>query len=392
MISKSIIALSLTSSLSFLSHAAPNNPAIDSSVVSLRTSCIEGGNEINNCFNDLTALEGWMNNIRISPSLLIDVAPGTYTRGPANTAGAINCSSKNITIRGSGRTQSQIKSENTGVFPSAGISIGAGCDNLDVQDIKISGWLQGAVTSNSTVSTFWTNVELEGGTYGWLEPEGECSDNDGKHFWYSSSIVATGATGGTINYTAHCAESWFFNSQIVANNNGTGAVSGFALLADDAEVHIYGSNVRLIIGDNIDAAGADVIRSINGGLVHVHGTGLDLIHNGTGVSSVLEADGLSEIHANETSFSLHNNSTGNVERLSGTGKLSSPFQWSSRSVPPVMLSRSGADTYIETDCPATDNCSKGGTFPHTMIYRAECTGTSVNEGPWYDTVTNACRQ
>jgi len=392
MILRVCIKLIIVSCLSYSGVTlAVNNPPSNATVVNLRTACIEGGVEVTNCFDELNSLENWMNSIRSASSLLINVGPGNFTRGFSGViTGALNCSTANITIKGSGRENSHIQT-NFGSFPSAGIHINSGCTNLDVQDIKISGWLQGAVVTELSAITSWTNVELSGGNYGWLE-SGACPNNDGKHTWFSSRIIATGATGGTITYTAACAQSWFWGSQIVSSNNGVGASSSYALQATQAEIHLYGSNVRLIVANGIDAEGADVIRSLNNSEIHIHGTGLDLTHNGTGAVSFLEADSSSMIHANESAFSLHNNGTGTVSRLTGNGKISAPYHWGGKTTPPGISSRSGADTYIEIDCPVADDCSAGGTFPHTMVYRAECTGSGADEGPWYDTVTNLCRK
>lgn len=393
-LTKTLIALSIIGfvTIPVQSSAAVNNPPVDATVVNLRTTCTEGGVEVPNCFNDLAVLENWMNNVRTASALLVKIGPGTFVRARGNITGALNCSRGNLTLEGSGRTQT-ILAASLGGYPSAGIAIFAGCDNLNVQDLKITGWLQGAVVNNVSAKTTWTNVELEGGNYGWLET-GTCPNHNGRHTWNSSRIVGLGAASGngiSITYTSTCAQSWFFGSEIVANETGSGTGS-FALEATDAEVHLYGSNARLIVGTGANADQADLIRALTNSVVHIHGTGLDVVHNGSGNVAFLRADATSHFHANASGFSLHNNGTGTVARLAGAGAIEAPYQWGQQTSPPAIISRSGADTYVETDCPNTGNCSTGGTFPHTMVYRAECTGTGANQGPWYDTVTNACRQ
>lgn len=379
-------------------------PLPTTQIVYLRKDC---SNQID-CFEVVDELENWMNNLRFipgpplpTPSLLVNIGPGTFSRGASGLiSGVINCFSDNITLQGSGRNQTIITTGNAGGFPSAGLLIGTGCDNFSARDLKFYGLTQGVVAFNVTARTTWTNVEVEGGGYGWLEAPGICPNRDGRHTWNTSRIVAQGLLeGSSFTYTAFCAQSWFFGSEIVANVNGqgiTGAPS-FAVEANDAEVHLYGSNARLIIGSGADADNDALIRSVNNAEVHIHGTGLDIIHDGVGAVDFLEADVTSTIHASESGFSLQNNGTGTVERLSGTGNIESPYRWGQRTSPPAIFSRTGADIYVETDCPSTGHCSAGdgipaNQFPHTMIYRAECTGTSVDEGPWYDTTTNACRQ
>lgn len=146
------------------------------------------------------------------------------------------------------------------------------------------------------------------------------------------------------------------------------------------------------------------MAAINGGVIHIHGTGLDVIHNGVGTADMLYADATSHFHANESGFNIHLGGSGRVKRLAGTGEIEAPYVWGQSSVPPLstsingvqaLVSRNGADRYIETDCPLSGNCGSvvaDKTYPHEMIYRAECTGTSATTGPWFDPTTRACRQ
>jgi hypothetical protein len=107
---------------------------------------------------------------------------------------------------------------------------------------------------------------------------------------------------------------------------------------------------------------------------------------------MLDADASSQFHANQSAYHIHIDGSGSVTRLAGQGMIDAPYQWGPRTAPPPVTSRSGADMYTETDCPLNGHCSAGGNFPHIMVYRAECTGTGVNQGPWFDTSTKACRQ
>jgi hypothetical protein len=46
----------------------------------------------------------------------------------------------------------------------------------------------------------------------------------------------------------------------------------------------------------------------------------------------------------------------------------------------------GLDLFVEGDCAPNGDCS-GGPDPHLMIYDDRC----QVDGPWFDTVTGACR-
>ena len=131
---------------------------------------------------------------------------------------------------------------------------------------------------------------------------------------------------------------------------------------------------------------------MNNSEIHIHGTGIDISHNGSGTISFLNSDISSAIHAFESAFSIQNSGQGQITRITGTGKISSSYNWGARTEPPIITSKNGYDSYTEIDCPISNNCGSGGDFPHMMIYREECTGQSINQGPWYDTVTKLCRQ
>lgn len=387
--------------LSLNVNAAVNNPPAEATVVNLRMTCVEGGVEVPNCFDVVDELDNWMNNIRTATALLVNIGPGTFIRENPIAGGVINCSSTNITLKGSGRDQTIL---NTNGFhasgPLAGLEMKSGCDSLNVQDLKVIGFVQGVVVNDTSTSSTWTNVDLEGGGYGWLELAGSCPSNIGRHTFRSSRIMAKGeglSNTGSLTYTGRCAESWFFASEIVAVVNDLMSDSSYAIRATDAEIHLYGSNVRMFTAAGGRADDADLIKAMDNSEIHIHGTGLDVIHKASGRVAFLEADSTSTIHASESGFAMNIGGPGSVDRLSGTGNIESPYQWGQRTSPPAIFSRTGADTYIETDCPNTGPCSAGGgtpvsQFPHTMVYRAECTGTSADQGPWYDTVTNACRQ
>ncbi len=391
-------------------HAVNNAPA-DVSVVNLRTSCTEnsGNVEIPNCFDSMNELANWLKTVRQSSQsnpTLVEIGPGSF--------GSWHCKNSHVTMRGSGRDRTIITNISGG-FAFQALSIDAGCTNLNVQDLTIDGkslpW--GVSVFNLEAVTSWTNVEVFGGMYGWIESiPSSCLNHNGKHSWFSSRITSLGLDSGNVSraYTATCAESWFWGSELTSHVNRN-ETNGFALEAHSAEVHLYGSTVRLLLESNTTAnhftllgaggSGHYLLAGLNGSNIHIHGTGLDVIHKGTGTADMLYADSNSHFHANESGFNIHVSGAGKVQRVAGSGNIETPYSWGADSRPPLstassgvqtLLSRNGTDTYIETDCPISDHCSAGGNYPHLMIYRAECIGVGTDEGPWFDTVTSSCRQ
>lgn len=412
---KLVSTLSMLLSGFTLNAYAINNAPADADSVTLRTSCTQGGTEITNCFTTMAEVNNWLLNVRqpsaIKPTI-IDIGPGTFQ--------SWKCTSSGITLRGSGRDKSTIK----GGAQGFGMEINQGCTNLTVQDLTVNNangfW--GVTIPNISAITSWTNVEIIGGVYGWVEwVTSSCANHDGKHLFFSSRIISTGAVAPNDTsraYTATCAQSWFWGSEITSQAPSA-MTNMFALEAHGAEVHLYGSNVRLLLPNGSVAAsyipGSPstgnshyMIAALNSSAIHIHGTGLDVVHPGSGTADMLYADSTSHFHANESGFNIHVSGEGKVRRVAGApNRIEAPYIWKQGTQPPLstkldgtatyygvqtLISESGADSYIETDCPVSGNCSLGGTFPHQMIYRAECTNTTANEGPWFDLTTKDCRK
>lgn len=342
---------------------------------------------------------------------MIDIGPGTFQ--------SWECTSSNVTLRGSGRDKTIIKGGTQGF----GVEINQGCTDLTVQDLTVdnANGFWGVTIPNIAAKTSWTNVEIMGGIYGWVEwVTSSCANHDGKHLFFSSRIISTGAVVNNNTsraYTATCAQSWFWGSEITSQAPSA-MTNMFALEAHGAEVHLYGSNVRLLLPNGSAAAsyipGSPssgnshyMIAALNSSAIHIHGTGLDVVHPGTGTADMLYADSTSHFHANESAFNMHVSGAGKVRRIGGAGSIEAPYAWKQGSTPPLstkldgtptlngvttLISVNGADSYIETDCPVSGNCSVGGTFPHQMVYRGECTNTTVNGGPWFDLTTKDCRK
>lgn len=400
----------------FLQMAQANTPA-DVDTVTLRTSCTEnnGAIQIPNCFTSMDEVDIWLKTVRLpgpNKPTLVNIGPGSFI--------GWECSSSNVTLRGAGRDQTIFGMRVYDI--GSPLSIVPGCTNLNVQDMTIDGRLdltgglnpsRGVQTSNPNAITAWTNVEIVGPTYGWLDVNTACVGSVGKHIFFSTRIRATG-TGSSVSraYSAQCGQAWFWGSQLSAEliNNAT---SAFVLEAKNAEIHLYGSNASLQLAPNTTAQGYQALSNggirghylmsaLQGSEIHIHGTGLDLIHKGSGTADMLyaDADPKSHFHATASGFNIHISGTGKVQRLAGPGRIEAPYTWGQNTVPPLsttsngvatLISRNGADSYIESDCPLTGNCSLGGTYPHEMIYRANCAGTAINEGPWFDMTTKACR-
>lgn len=384
---------------------AVNDAPADADTVTLRVSCTEGTVEIQNCFNSMAAVDTWLRTVRMNSPTLVNIGPGTF--------GQLKCSSRNVTLRGSGRDRTFLGAGQG--LTSVGIDISTGCSNLNVQDMTVGGnnSVYGVRISNLGATTSWTNVNVIGKAYAWVEHGAgngsTCTDSNkkGKHLWFSSTITAMGLGGGGEGsaraYTAICAQSWFWGSEITAIANGV--ADAFALEAHNAEIHLYGSNARLLLASgteaSLDGRTHYLMAAQNGSEVHIHGTGLDVIHDGTGIADMLYADSTSHFHATASGFNIHVSGAGNVKRLAGSGRIEAPYTWGENTAAPLsstqngvgtLISRNGADRYTETDCQPNGNCSSGGTFPHDMVYLASCTGTAANQGPWYDMTTKACRQ
>lgn len=102
------------------------------------------------------------------------------------------------------------------------------------------------------------------------------------------------------------------------------------------------------------------------------------------------------INAMNTTFKLNAGGAGTVKRAvnentDGTGIIEAQYQWPGASTPPNIQSINGADTFVETDCDISGDCSGNGTPPlrsHMMVYDDSCN----TNGPWFNMAMNDCRQ
>jgi hypothetical protein len=350
--------------------------AIDpaASVVLLRKSCNDGaGGTLNNCFTTLGALNSWITtrNPSTTNPLQIEVGPGTFT-------GSFGCSDMGgISIEGAGRGITTIGALSSG--GAAGMSL-SNCAQLNVSSMTIKGGY-GAVQWGGNGVTTWADVEVIGAGRGWYETEG-CTQAQSKHYWNNSHIEAVSFFSLVNPYDSNCGEHWFIGSEIVANGNSSGLAGGYpgdvtAIRAyGTADMHVYGSVIRALVstttgGTPPAATGA----SANGGQIHIHGTGIDVISSVPRDIRALHATS-GMIHANASSYNLSTTS-GTVTRISNAGgHVHAPYLWEEHATPPNITSQDGADIAVVT--------TPGGT-PNMVIYSTACASK------WFDVGANACR-
>ncbi len=393
--------------------AAMYSVDVDAPVVKLRKSCIESNATLKNCFDTLDSMNSWVTGTRkpnAAKPLLVEIGPGTFI--PGAQRGGLECRDSNITYRGAGQDNTKIAAYSRQTF---GMSASGNCTNLNVENLTLEGLF--GVYWPGTGSSTWTNVTVRGFHYSWIDSA--CpGQSGGKHYWYSSRVIVDsrsfedGADGLGKGYGIHCGESWFFGSELLAMGGNGGAR---ALYVNTGEAHVYGGVIRTILhpatavtpprptGASPDDIGDGLfaVLAANNGSVHIHGTGIDVIGNSsaTDIAALMAATG-GEIHANGAAYNLSTGAGGKIHRIINTGgHVHAPYLWESHTTPPVnaksttnnpgntLVSITGADMAVETDCAST-GCQSTGTETHLLIYNNACTGPG---GTWFDTVTRACR-
>lgn len=372
------LAIALLAGLSFSSGVYA---VIDSNapVVKLQTSCTEGGTALNNCFETTDSVVSWMTTVRVpKPSaaapLTVKMGPGTF--GPLMlTCDATSGFTGNVSFAGSGRDQSRFQGAGFLVTHPAVIR---NCTALDFADIKFVSPKYGYIDWGGGGTSVWENVDVAGGSRGWLETS--CGSSPGKHYWFSSRIFSSGF-GANTPYSASCDESWFFGSEIVTNANGPAAWA-----YGNAQLHVYGSNLR--VDDSVGGLTVPVVafQANDNGVVHIHGTGIDAAGGTNSTVKALVAAGGGMIHANASSYFLSAGAGGTIMRAdnnNGTGHIHAPYLWEHIPDPAVMpnfTSINGADMTT-----VTTGTSDG--HPHTVVYSTNC----PSNARWYDQVDKVCR-
>lgn len=385
----SFVALSFAS---FDAAAAIDNAA---SVVLLRTSCDDGaGGTLNNCFTDMSAVTSWITNTRkpndASP-LAVNIGPGTFGAITLACNSAANFTG-NISFVGAGREQTTIDHSQIPITISQ-------CTKLSFSGMLIRNGFYGYIQWDGGGTSNWTNVEVQISPGAWNE--GTCGATRGQHYWFGSRIVSGDSATATRGYAAKCDETWFIGSEISMDidciNPDTGAFVGSPTevgkainATNQGIVHAYGSVIRSITscqlrsGDYLVAAVAS-----NGGSIHIHGTGIDVLSDDypSGIVALSAGSG-GEIHANSSAYNLSTAIGGTVTRVKGAGHVHAPYLW--EHIPDTDGNPGTVDTNFTSANGAdqtTVTVSTSDGHPHPAIYSATCPATAR----WYDTVDKLCR-
>lgn len=395
-------------------HGAAYAATVDAnaSIVQLRSSCIEAGVEINNCFTNLDTLNTWIQGTRSpggSDPLAVRIGPGTFP-------GFIRCEGdQSISLIGSGASNTTLKRTGYGSGFLVVMVLKDNC-NLNVQDLKIDNvgglaavQVQDEISSTFNILSVWNNVEIISTGYTWLEEHCDPSITHSKHFWKGSKLTSiTG--GGALEVFAKayvsCAENWFHATEITARKETATDFPQVTALLAFGETHVYGGVIRAISGNGVSlpspapfsgGAGPQGLVGIYaagpGAKVHVHGTGIDVMSSEPNDVAGVLTENNAHVHIMESSFNM--SSCNNTPACGGVlyriadfgGMIRSVFQWENGTEPPAISSQNGADTFVEMDCSET-GCQTPGSQPHMLIYSTACTGSGGN---WFDTVTGGCR-
>jgi len=369
------------------------------SVVYLRKDC----GVTDDCFGTMPELLDWMwgsgapNNSSRVPSaaapLVVRIGPGLFEKfncqGGAGGAGYVS-------LIGSGRTSTTIGKPTD----YSGVSV-QNCTNLNFQDLAVShdpSKFNTIVWAGGGTST-WTNVDVNGTSYGWLDFAGflaTCTPGlKGKHYWFNSRITVTSTAGNALGYVSRCGDSWLFSSEIHAHVTGPSSRNMPISVESDSEVHVYGSVLRTTVDagmqPNMILTSGKAVG--NNAKIHIHGTGIAVISPQAANIKVLIAEDGGLIHANGSAYNLSTGAGGTIARIIETtnGNIKAPYLWEPQSGLLDITSLTGADTYVETDCDSSGDCSGNSSaskHPHPMVYDDSC----AKSGPWFDTVTGECRQ
>ena len=364
----------ITTALTSILYGQNVNAGIDNdaAVVKLRQSCVEDGTTLSNCFTDMPTLNTWIWGTRqpdATSQLLVEIGPGTFT-------GQFSCvDSGYVSLRGSGQGKTVLENGYSTISSN-------GCTEMNFSDLTVRntqvlfgvGWFGGGKST-------WENVHLDMLGYAWFEGAGTgCQWTPGEHYWLNSRITARAVSGGSMTtYYATCDVSWFIGSEVTAivDSSYTDFMGVQTVRVPGGEVHFYGSVIRSITeaGTNITKQSAVFAR--DGGRVHIHGTGIDVISADDNDIIALEAISGSSIHANQASYVMQTGAGGTKTRiLANGGTIRAPYMWEEGTTPPDIISADGSDMVVQTG--NADN------KPHLLLYSTDCASN------WFDVVTNAC--
>ena len=419
------VLLCILSFLSFNAYSATNLNDINTDMVSLKKQC--GASE--NCAESFFELIPWIWNTRIPDSnnpLLVNIGPGTFRIANPDTGyGMLFCNSGgHVTFRGAGRSTTTIVGPGV-IFPldllneSTVVKI-KNCEQLSFEDMTIKADLftdaaAYAVGWEGEGNSTWNNVELIASYYPWVD---KCSNSGttSSHSWFSSTFTSNGTGVLNVAYRSDCGFSEIHGSNLIAIKSSVN--SPWSLLGVEAgskgQVALYGSQVRVIVPadansnvvynnpeapsgpSSVPSYGHGGLLALNGGIIHMHGGIISVRHERNDVnSSVFGARAIgsgSMVHTPDTAFGMKASGTGVVERImaSDGGVVNAPFQWPAGSNPPDIISTDGSDTFVETDCNSSGQCTDvpaNQRQPHMMIYNSNCLPSTQ----WFDSTMKLCR-
>jgi hypothetical protein len=370
--------------------------AADEDIVFLKKNCDDvGSNQL--CFTTIENVETWVWTTRQpAPSV---TSPVTVKIGPGSFTGILNCNNSGyVNFIGSG-------SANTTLVGTANAIVGNNCEELHFQDMKIVSSSQNyPLLWQGGGSSRWINVDVIGKNRAWHDSATLGCEGNPTHYWINSKL-STAEDQGVV-YETECGESWFYGSELsfiggfeLTGPFGTFSTSqGKIITANvEADVRVFGSVLRGVIEKGKTPFFGEVVGvelsgnskfHMHGGIISIDqsaGTGINvkaIVNNGSGI-----------IHTPDTAYALKPGNGGTVTRITNTstGTVKAPFQWPASTTPPAISTQSGSDTFVETDCDSTGNCSgnsQNPQHPHLMIFDTTC---NIN-GPWFDVATNACRK
>ena len=360
--------------------------AVTAETIFLKNDCAG----IQNCFSAIPDLVDWIDTQRFpdqTDPLLVEIGPGRF-KGPFQCI-----DHSGITLRGSGRGNTVIYGDKSfipgNVLFAPGMNL-RNCNSLNVTDLRVEGDY-GAIWWDGSGKTTWTDVDVAGGGRGWYE-FGNCDAETTSHTWFNSRIISRPYVTSSVAYSSFCGQAVFHNSELSANatsvgKNGLGWGDLRALWVQGGTAVVYGGALRTTasITPMNQLAAFEVVR-VRDGEARLLNTSIEAQTSVDYPVSVLRAEAGGSIRGISSAFLLPDDNPLITRIDLAGGTVNSDFHWGARITPPDIISVTGADRYIETDC-ADTGCQTPGTASHSMVYNGECQVL----GPWFDTVTARCR-
>jgi hypothetical protein len=357
-------------------------------VVYLRTNCAG----VTNCVTQMSQVTAflWARTPRDRP-VLVDIGPGNFL--------AFNCPPATphhgyVTLRGSGRDRTRVSAFSAN-----------DCDKLSIQDLTVGG-VGFPIIWDGGGSSQWSNVLIdanafgEGYAIGWLDLDLTPSTPKALHYWFGSKVRAASAYAINIGFLVQSSEHWFYGGEVEADLTGLSSGGGFGSMAavdvtTQGDFRIFGSAVRSRVGTHCGGGTLYGVRVSGLGLFHMHGGIIDAdaspsVSCATGIhATALRVSDQAHAHTPGTAFGVSANTPGQATRLSrlGQGEIDSPFLWPPGGLPPAVVSRTGADLFVENDCISSTSCNGVGTQTHLMIYNTDC----CPNAQWFDATAGRCR-